>query len=1716
MIDSLITGLVGLPGNEIASYMRSRGPFLAQVIRADMKYTVPSEVFKKIPAVPMPEIKAGDSKCEISVKSILYQIIQDATGFPVSTLSPDSRLLDDLNLDSIKAGDVISKCAEQCGIAGQIDPAESANATLQEIMDAIIKLEPTVAHGTSAIEPQAVGPGIDTRKNAEALLLAQVEEITGFPGNSLGLEMRLLDDLNLDSIKAGDLIARTAKELDIEGDVESFDLADASLAEILDKFTEFTYKKSPKEQHGEEPAFLEIVLDQTSRITGYPRETLDVDSLIEKDLNIGQDMLKTLLQRVAALKEIEIHIDLEPLRERSLRQLAVILERITSCQKPIIAGPEKAETWVREFAVDLVEQEAPPFPEWWGNRREDDRHNAGSLIISDQETALIAESLHDGLYRLGSSVRTATYKDAKKKGLTNDASYSLIIAILPQTPSIDSDAATLKNIIERLSILSSIPPASEAPRRRTTIAYIQFGGGYFGAHEKFSHLNQCCGVALAATIHLERSDLRVRVLDFSPAIEVKKIAEKIIEEISSPEPYIAAGFDYKLRRRIAISRLLQPAAYNAGQLEWSSKDVILVTGGAKGITASCALGLARATGIRMALIGRSPRPDIKPDTGTSNDISITLKKYTDRGLVARYYSCDVADRESVAAIVGRIQEEMGPVTGVIHGAGLNIPRLAGRTTVENTLAEVSPKLLGALNLISALKNTPPKIIVGLTSIIGITGMAGNGWYGFSNEALDIVLRRFRADYPETRTQSIAYSVWGEEGMGVRLGSVNGLKKMGIDAIPTREGVNRFVNLFLNDPGDHQVIVTARVSGMDTWNFEGPAPPEKARYLEEPVMVVPGVESVFKARLTLEQDPYLKDHLFNGSYLMPAVFGLEAMAQAVAHATGERDFSRVRIKNIKLEQPITVDPKTGTEIIIQAEVEEQKQDSTTRVIHAAVAKSSSGIKADYFSATFVLGLTDKPPKHEITIPDSPLAVQPVPDLYRETLLFQGPVFQRIEQILSIEAAGDRAEHASFKTMIADHETAAETAFPDPGHRYLFLGDPFFRDSLLHSAALLTPKETSLPVYIENLDIYPYSDKRPTIISATVQFEHIQEWEIKDTVIAVDRNGIVRERLDGYFLRILKHHDEYPSSADLIHPDERDNGIVKQALHNLSDVDFDMPSVLLRYIPGLHKLSREARHQKELPMMQDTVRLATEDISDIPHDFEIKWLDSGKPVIVGLKKHNIDISLSHDDRLCICSAGTGPQGCDIAPITHRNRQEWTALLGAKRDNLFDELLDGPDSLDQAGTRIWAALEALRKARAESCDALKILHKEQDTVIFQCLVGKGPAMVLTLPFDLTWGPERILALVVQKTVKQEAASPDSEANKYKGYDNIFDKHHFKFIEGGPQGQGIFTYRFPVGFKPNAQLSRTLYFSNYFSWAGEIREASIWPVLSKIAEQYSTGEWGSVTNYSYLQILGEATAHDLIETRLWASGNGGSANSTMDLTFDFRKILQNGGYERLAKCEQQTTWVRILAQGVVRPEPYPDYYWSFIKKMLPRYDAPNTFDALTEPLAGLFEKTKNEVEQYRTPEGPRVQPLLFKHTIETSLDNSNLVGNIYFANYYAWQGQTRDRYFFNLIPEYFRGIGEQGELICLETRVDHLREAMPFDRIIVTMALKVLRSSSAVFHFEYFRLDPDGTKTKLAFGEQNAVWVVRNNKGKPEPAPFPDKVRDAFKSAIRKCGKK
>ncbi len=124
-------------------------------------------------------------------------------------------------------------------------------------------------------------------------------------------------------------------------------------------------------------------------------------------------------------------------------------------------------------------------------------------------------------------------------------------------------------------------------------------------------------------------------------------------------------------------------------------------------------------------------------------------------------------------------------------------------------------------------------------------------------------------------------------------------------------------------------------------------------------------------------------------------------------------------------------------------------------------------------------------------------------------------------------------------------------------------------------------------------------------------------------------------------------------------------------------------------------------------------------------------------------------------------------------------------------------------------------------------------------------------------------------------------------------------------------------------------------------------------------------------------------------------------------------------------------------------------------------------------------------------------EETISTTLEDANSVGNIYFSNYGRWQGAVRDTYFYNIDKEYFHGVGEKGELIVVNASVNHLRESMPFDKILVTMSIVRLWEMGAELTFSYYKIDD--AKVKLAIGTQTVIWAKKENKNNFRPLSWP-----------------
>ena len=286
------------------------------------------------------------------------------------------------------------------------------------------------------------------------------------------------------------------------------------------------------------------------------------------------------------------------------------------------------------------------------------------------------------------------------------------------------------------------------------------------------------GGAFARTLALELPGVSVCVVDHP--WEEPRLLERAVAEARAARAYTEAHYDLQGRRRIPILRTL-PASKTPPKLTLGPRDVLLVTGGGKGIAAECALELARRTGVRLALMGRS---QVEQDA----ELAANLDRLALTGVRFTYSSVDVGDAEAVAASVLEVERKLGPVTAILHGAGRNVPRLLGELDESDFLQTLRPKVEGARNLLRAVDPDRLKLVVAFGSIIARTGMRGEADYAVANERLADLIERYQADHPRCRCLVLEWSVWSGVGMGERLGRIDALARQGITPITPEQGV----------------------------------------------------------------------------------------------------------------------------------------------------------------------------------------------------------------------------------------------------------------------------------------------------------------------------------------------------------------------------------------------------------------------------------------------------------------------------------------------------------------------------------------------------------------------------------------------------------------------------------------------------------------------------------------------------------------------------------------------------------------------------------------------------------------------------------------------------------------------------------------------------------------------------------------------------------------
>jgi acyl-CoA thioesterase FadM len=324
---------------------------------------------------------------------------------------------------------------------------------------------------------------------------------------------------------------------------------------------------------------------------------------------------------------------------------------------------------------------------------------------------------------------------------------------------------------------------------------------------------------------------------------------------------------------------------------------------------------------------------------------------------------------------------------------------------------------------------------------------------------------------------------------------------------------------------------------------------------------------------------------------------------------------------------------------------------------------------------------------------------------------------------------------------------------------------------------------------------------------------------------------------------------------------------------------------------------------------------------------------------------------------------------------------------------------------------------------------------------------------------------------------------------------KHAARKVYDEEGGQEIYEYIFQPTFKESANLSRSVFFSSYLAWAGKVRELALGDIGEQLVAQIATGEWGLVTNWADLKIINEVYSFENILARFRI---GKVFNSIIPLRCEFFKLIKGEKSVPLAVVEQETTWVEVMGHGQVRPAPFPGYLSSYLDHTKQTRELVNSDLSFKD---GFLDINKGEL-LYKAPLVLGEMAIAEEESFLTTQEDSNLVGNVYYANYFIWQGRVRDKFINSFAPEFLRGIGRDGELICVSSRLDYLRDAMPFDKIYVAFSINEVYQTQATLKFEFYRVLPEDKKEKLAIGEHVVRWLIQDKHGKGILVKLPNKI--------------
>ncbi|CAN93351.1 polyketide synthase [Sorangium cellulosum So ce56] len=331
--------------------------------------------------------------------------------------------------------------------------------------------------------------------------------------------------------------------------------------------------------------------------------------------------------------------------------------------------------------------------------------------------------------------------------------------------------------------------------------------------------------ALLKSARRESRDLRVKVITIASALDPSRAARAVRDELASSDDDVDVRYTSEGRREVRVHEVVEPGAvegtvFRPGGVYW-------ITGGLGGLGRLFARYIASVEGTTVILSGRTA-----PSEAQRRELEALGAPASRVELVP----CDVSARDDVERAARAIEERFGPLTGVLHCAGVTRDALLLHKTVRQAEEVLAAKVLGAEAIDEATRRSPLEFVAFFSSVAAIWGNVGQADYAAANGFLDAyaALRDARVARGERRgkTVSIAWPLWRDGGMRIDARGELVLKeKTGMIPLSRGDGLQAFEQAIRG--AESQRIVCAIDGGRQIF---APRPAVRAENASAPAAV----------------------------------------------------------------------------------------------------------------------------------------------------------------------------------------------------------------------------------------------------------------------------------------------------------------------------------------------------------------------------------------------------------------------------------------------------------------------------------------------------------------------------------------------------------------------------------------------------------------------------------------------------------------------------------------------------------------------------------------------------------------------------------------------------------------------------------------------------------------------------------------------------------------